>query len=81
MITIEVKLFANLRPYLPEGGDGKSTTLQVDSGTPIQSVIDRFGIPSQLTQLVMIDGQHVTDYATPLDESCTLSIFPPIAGG
>ena len=81
MMTIEVKLFANLRPYLPKDSNGKSTMLELEPGTTIQAVIDRFEIPAPLTQLVMIDGRHVTDFSTSLNEPCTLSIFPPIAGG
>ena len=81
MINVDVKLFANLRQYLPPDSDGKSVMLELAPGTPIDTVIQQFGIPLQLAQLVMIDGQHVTDYTTPLNESCILSVFPAIAGG
>jgi molybdopterin converting factor small subunit len=80
-MKIEVRLFANLRTYLPPGSDGTKAVLELPAGTRLCDVIDRLGIPPQLAQLVMIDGLHETNRDRVLSDCAVISIFPPVAGG
>ncbi len=80
-MTIEVKLFATLRKHLPEGGDGKSTRIDLPCGSRITDVLDALEIPHEQAQLVLVDGKHMHDHAHPLDVDCTVSVFPALAGG
>lgn len=80
-MKLEIRLFANLRAYLPPGNDGAKAVLEVPDGTRLDEVIDRLSIPPQLAQLVMIDGLHETNRERILTDGAVVSIFPPVAGG
>ena len=80
-MKIEVRLFANLRAYLPSGNDGTKAVLELPDGTRLCDVIERLSIPPQLAQLVMIDGIHETNRKRVLSDGATISLFPPVAGG
>ena len=80
-MTVHVKLFATLRKYLPPGGDGKSTRIELPAGSKITDVIDALNIPHEQAQLVLVNGRHMHDHTHPLDGDCTVSIFPALAGG
>lgn len=78
-VTINVKLFATLKKYLPPGSDeGASVTLPI--GSTVVDVIDALKIPhEQATMLVA--GDTYVEKTTQLTEGLQLSIFPPLAGG
>lgn len=80
-MKIEVRLFANLRRYLPAGGDGTKAAVELPEGAKLADLIDRLGVPPQLAQLVMVDGVHETDRQRVLHDGAAVSIFPPVAGG
>jgi molybdopterin converting factor small subunit len=80
-MTIEVKLFATLRRYLPSDGDGKSTRIELPDGAAIADVLAALKIPDGEAQLLLLDGKHKTDRSQPLEGDCTISIFPAMAGG
>ena len=79
MVTINVKLFATLKKYLPPGSEeGTSVTLPV--GSTVLDVVDALKIPhEQATMLVA--GDTYVEKTTPLTDGLQLSIFPPLAGG
>ena len=80
-MKIEVRLFANLRSYLPPGSDGTKIVLDLPDGARLCNVIERLCIPAQLAQLVMVDGVHETNHERMLTDGIVVSIFPPVAGG
>ncbi|MDO8959265.1 MAG: MoaD/ThiS family protein [Rhodocyclaceae bacterium] len=79
------KLFATLQDYLPaEAKKTNALALDLDEGTTVQQVVERFGLPQQSCHLVLIDGIFVPPAARAsraLKEGETLAIWPPIAGG
>ena len=81
VMKVEVRLFANLRHYLPAGSDKTKAVVEFADGSRLRDVIERLGIPPQLAQLVMVDGVHETDRERALHDGAVLSIFPPVAGG
>ena len=78
-VTVNVKLFATLKKYLPSGSEeGASVTLP--AGSTVLDVIDALKIPhEQATMLVA--GDTYVEKTTPLTDGLQLSIFPPLAGG
>lgn len=84
-MRITFKLFAMLQDYLPaEGRQDNALRVDLQDGTTILQVIERFGVPVQSCHLVLIDGNFVqpTERGTrALKEGETLAIWPPIAGG
>ena len=80
-MTVEVKLFATLRKYLPSDGDGKTTTLDLPAPTRVGELLGALNIPDAEVQLVLINGQHTPDRSHAIEQDCTVSIFPAMAGG
>ncbi len=80
-MNIEVRLFATLRSYLPAGGNGRCTRVELPAGAGVEEVCARLGIPSGAAAIVLVDGRYEEDRRRPLPDGCVLSIFPPVAGG
>jgi len=83
-MKIAFKLFATLTDYLPPNRKGNVLSLDVDEGTTVQDLIDRFGVPEKLAHLVLVNGVFVapSQRAThALQENDELAIWPPVAGG
>jgi sulfur carrier protein ThiS len=84
-MRVTFKLFAMLQDYLPaEAKNDNALVLDLEDGTTIFQVIERFGVPLKSCHLVLIDGNFVppSERATrALKDGETLAIWPPIAGG
>lgn len=83
-MKIAFKLFATLTDYLPPDRKGNVLSLDVDEGTTVQEMIDRYNVPERLAHLVLVNGVFVapSQRATHvLRESDELAIWPPVAGG
>ncbi|MEW6292891.1 MAG: MoaD/ThiS family protein [Pseudomonadota bacterium] len=84
-MKIVFKLFASLQDYLPvEAKMTNALTLELDEGTTVQDVIERFALPQKSCKLVLIDGNFVppeSRAARALRDGETLAIWPPVAGG
>ena len=79
-MKVEVRLFANLAKLLPPGSQNKQTTMTVKKGTTVDELFDKLNIPSNITNIIMVNGVH-RDIKTELNEGDVVSVFPPIAGG
>lgn len=84
-MRITFKLFATLQDYLPpEGKKTNALTLDLEEGTTVAQVVERFSLPLKLVHLVLIDGNFVPPAerdGRALREGETLAIWPPVAGG
>jgi sulfur carrier protein ThiS len=84
-MRVTFKLFAMLQDYLPaEAKKDNALALDLEEGTTILQVIERFGLPVKSCHLVLIDGNFVPPAeraARALKDGETLAIWPPIAGG
>jgi sulfur carrier protein ThiS len=85
MAKITFKLFASLQDYLPlQARMNNALALDLEDGTTIQQVIERFALPQRSCHLVLIDGNYVPPAeraGRALRDGETLAIWPPIAGG
>jgi len=83
-MKIAFKLFATLTDYLPPNRKGNVLSLDVDEGTTVQEMIDRYNVPERLAHLVLVNGVFVAPgqrAAHALQENDELAIWPPVAGG
>jgi sulfur carrier protein ThiS len=83
-MKITLKLYASLMDCLPPGTRGNQLALDVDEGTPVQAILDRFGVPPKLSKLVFVNGVFVAPEDRPqraLAAGDELAAWPPIAGG
>ena len=77
---MKIKLFANLRKKLPSGSSGSKALLTLDEGTAITTLIQQLDIPPDLAQMVLVNSEQTHEFARPLTNGDTVSIFPPGAG-
>jgi len=80
-MNIEVQLFAQLRKYLPPGSSQGSTRIDMPDGATIADALAKLGIPASAAHLALVDGSHEANFHQQLKDGCTLSVFPPMAGG
>ena len=77
-MTVNLKFFAGLREYLPEGTSPHPAELP-DQAT-VAEALRAFGVPEDKPQILLVNGRHATREQT-LQDGDELSVFPPIAGG
>ena len=84
-MKVTLKLFASLAVHLPAGArSSHRVELDVGSGTTVQDVIRRQGIPEAVCAIVLVDGVWVARpdrSGRALSDGQVLAIWPPIAGG
>ena len=83
-MKITLKLYASLKPYLPDGTPKNETTMELPEGTTVQAVIDGLAMPEGLYKLVLVNGIFVLpeERATQaFTEGDVLAMWPPVAGG
>ena len=84
-MKVTFKLFAMLQDYLPaEAKKTNALVLDLDEGTTVAQVVERFALPIKLVHLVLIDGNFVPPAernGRVLKDGETLAIWPPVAGG
>jgi len=79
-MEIEVKLFATLRDYLPEGSSRFSCKIKIDGQTRVQDILTQLKIPEEMPKIILVNGVHGKKDLI-LKEGDILSVFPPVAGG
>ncbi|UCG17584.1 MAG: hypothetical protein JSV19_06040 [Phycisphaerales bacterium] len=80
-MTIEVRLFATLREYLPASDGRTSAQVDVPARASVADVLTKLGIPVAMASLILVDGRHESDKRRKLDDGCVLSVWPHIGGG
>lgn len=84
-MKIHVRLFASLRDRLPGAEHGRAI-VELADGASLADLICELGIPDQLAQMVLVDGQQAPRRRGLRGERIlldgqTVSIFPPVSGG
>jgi sulfur carrier protein ThiS len=84
-MKITFKLYASLTDFLPPAvRSANQMELDVAEGTPIEKIIEPFGLPAKMVHLVLVNGHYVAPeqrLSRVLTEGDVLAIWPPIAGG
>ncbi|OGL43225.1 MAG: hypothetical protein A2W05_04145 [Candidatus Schekmanbacteria bacterium RBG_16_38_10] len=80
MSEIELRVYANLKKYIPDLDlkDGKKVS--INNGITIQELLNQFGIPERETKILIVNGIHA-DLDQKLKDGDRVAIFPPVAGG
>jgi sulfur-carrier protein len=76
-VTIEIKLFASLKKYLPADSAGRYS---VEPGTPLSALLDQLCIPQTEVKLIFVNGVK-KDASAFLNGGERVGVFPPIGGG
>lgn len=83
-MKLRVKLYASLKPYLPEGTAKNEADIEIPEGASVQSVLDSFNMPEGLYKLVLVNGVFIPPEVRAnrgFVESDILAVWPPVAGG
>jgi molybdopterin converting factor small subunit len=73
-IRITVLLGGNLRK---EAGEGRQEfELELTSGSQVEDLLTRLGLPSDRVKMIMINGRGAT-LDTPIGEGNRVALFPP----
>ena len=80
-MKIEVKLYASLARYGPEGGVAKPPqAMDVGEGTSIKELLEVLKVPADAVKVVFLNGIHARGDEV-LKEGDRVGVFPPVAGG
>lgn len=74
-LKIEVKCFATLAEYTPQGG---RTT--VAKGLVVRDVVKKLGIPSNEVKIIFVNGEQA-DWDRAIESNDRIGIFPAVGGG
>jgi sulfur-carrier protein len=79
-MIVKVRLFANLRDYVPETKNGSTIEVDVQSGASLKDLANQLKLPLNLVKLAYVNGIYQEmDYQ--LNQNDEIGIFPPIGGG
>lgn len=79
-LTVEVRVFATLRAYLPELSIGEPKVTQVDKGTTLNELRESLGLPEEMVKVIMVNNLQ----AFPQDliaDGDRITYIPAVAGG
>jgi len=83
-VKVTLKLYALLGKYLPPEAKKNEVSLDVDAGTSVTALLDRYNVPREMCHLVLINGSFVppgTRDSVLLKDCDALAVWPPVAGG
>lgn len=84
-MRLTVKLYASLASHLsPEARSTNQQPIDVPEGVSVATVLAPFGLPIELTKLVLVNGRYVAPEDRPheeLKDGDVVAVWPPIAGG
>ena len=79
-MTVEIRLFATFRDFLPPGSNTFSFKKVLKEETTIEEVLRELRLPEDTPKIIILNGVHA-DAGRVLRDGDTLSLFPPIGGG
>lgn len=80
MITIEVRLYATLRKYVPGQGIGEALRLSLAEGSRLADLLAHLGVPAGELKTAFVNNRRQEgDYR--LQDGDRVALFPPVAGG
>ena len=80
MVRVEVRLYANLRRYVPQLGLGEAMKLELYEGATLRHIFKRLELPESEVKRVIVNGRS-KKYEYVLLNRDRVAIFPPVAGG
>jgi molybdopterin converting factor small subunit len=79
-MRVDLQLHATLAGFLPPGARDGAAVLDLPETSTVADIVQRLGIPTALSRIVLVNGHDVED-ATGLRDGDVVDIFPPLAGG
>ncbi len=83
-MNIELKLFASLSTFLPQGAVSNKVTMEIGEDTTPAKLIDDLNLPAEACFLVLLNGVYLNPRerkVRTIQDGDAVAIWPPIAGG
>ena len=83
-MQVTLKLYASLGVFLPSHAERNQAPIDVEDGTTIRQLLDRYNVPPQSCHLVLLNGifqPPATRAAVNLNPGDAVAVWPPVAGG
>jgi sulfur carrier protein ThiS len=83
-MQVTLKLYASLGAFLPSHAERNQAPVEVEDGTTIRELLDRYQVPPQACHLVLLNGifQPPSSRASVrLKAGDAVAVWPPVAGG
>lgn len=77
-MKIHLHLFSILREKLPPGAEGQ-TVLQVDEGTTLKDLLQKFDINRKV--VISVNDVQETDHSRQLNDGDQVMVFSAVSGG
>lgn len=84
MPKVNVKLFASLRNFMPDGAHNGEVSMECPDDHSVTSILTGLNVPLEKCHLVVVNGVFIPPpdrASTRLNEGDTLAVWPPVAGG
>ncbi len=79
-MTVEIRLFATFRAFLPAGSKTFSFTKSLEEETTVEEILRELKLPEQTPKIIIVNGIHA-EPGRVLRDGDILSLFPPVGGG
>ena len=83
-MQVTLKLYASLGAYLPPHAERNEAPIEVDDGTTIEALLDRYNVPRAACHLVLRNGifqPPASRGRVKLAPGDAIAVWPPVAGG
>src|SRR5262245_48705765 len=82
-MKIHLRLFGELKRYLPAGATGRQATVDLPDGLDALGLILHLGIPYDAEEgaIVVAINDTQVDHGAPVQDGDVVSMFAPLAGG
>lgn len=79
-MKVELKLYASLAQYLPEGASERMALVDAGEGTTVRELLSQMKVPPNAIKIMFLNGVHAKGKEV-LKDGDRLGVFPPVAGG
>jgi len=79
-MQVEIRLYATLRRYAPQGADAGVFVTDLTDGASVQDLVHSLKIIPEEVHLIMVNGMNSTMERL-LNSGDRIGLFPPIGGG
>jgi len=79
-MRVQVKLFATLRHYAPNGLVGRPFEVDLAEGATVADLIQHLSVPAEEVKMIYVNARARSE-AWPLESGNEVGIFPLIGGG
>ncbi len=80
MITVEVRLYANLQKYQPDLRIGEPAGITLDDKARLDNLFSQLNIPREEIKIALVNGKWVEESHL-LEDGDRIGLFSPIGGG